>query len=329
MTTSAFTGQAVAAQPRQSAGPWTPWVLLLALAVFPWVAPLLQLEYYVGFVERLLIMMIAASSLNFILGYGGMVALGHAGFIGVGAYAVAVMVEAGHDSAWLIWATAIIAAAVFSALIGLVALRTRGVYFIMITLAFAEMLHYVAVSVRTYGGDDGYSIYSPLSLGAVFDGMEYGLYWVVLACAALLFALMSRISGSRFGHALKGARDNEVRMAAMGYPVFFIRLAAFVGAGAVAGLAGAMLATHDGFVSPSLMDWTQSAILIVMVVIGGVGNRWGGVIGAGLWLSLSLQEGLRMFTEYWHWPLGILLLIIVFYAPEGIAARLRRKRSAA
>ncbi|VFR42240.1 Branched-chain amino acid transport system permease protein LivM (TC 3.A.1.4.1) [plant metagenome] len=299
-------------------GQWLPWALLAALAAFPLVATALGLDYYVGFVRRMLIIMMAAASLNFILGYGGLVALGHAGFIGVGAYTVVALADGGAESAWHAWAMALAVSAAVSALIGLVALRTRGVYFIMITLAFAEMLHYLAVSVRTYGGDDGYSLYSPLTMGAWLDGLAHGFYWVVLALAALVFALGSRLANSRFGHALVGARDNETRMEAMGFPVFRLRLVAFAGAGAVAGLAGALLAVNNSFVSPSIMGWTQSAILIVMVVIGGIGNRWGGVIGAGLWLTL--EECLKGWTDYWHAPLGLLLILIVFFAPRGIAA---------
>ncbi|NMG67763.1 branched-chain amino acid ABC transporter permease [Azoarcus indigens] len=295
-----------------------PWLLLALLAAFPLIAPHFELEYYVGFVRRLLIVMIAATSLNFILGYGGMVALGHAGFLGVGAYTVVALVDAGFSSAWLAWGAALVVTAAFATLIGAVSLRTRGVYFIMITLAFAQMLYYLGVSLRTYGGDDGYGIYTPLSLGGWLDAQPNAFYWAVLALAALIFALGSRLAVSRFGLALMGIRDNETRMAALGFPVFRLRLVAFAGAGAVAGLAGALLASHNGFVSPSMMHWTESAILIVMVVIGGMGNRWGGVIGVGLWLTL--EEVLKMYTEYWHWPLGLLLIAIVFFAPRGLAA---------
>jgi len=303
--------------PRSVGAILLPWLVLLGFALVPVFDQWWGLDYYVGFISRLLIMMIAASSLNFILGYGGMVALGHASFMGVGAYALVAWVDAGHDSAWLAWALSVGGAACLSFLIGLVALRTRGVYFIMITLAFAEMLYYFAVSLSTYGGDDGYSIFFPLTLGAWLDSWQYGFYAVVLAFAALLYFLNSRIEQSRFGFALKGARDNESRMQALGYPVFRTRLLAFVGAGAIAGLAGGLLAFQDGFVSPSSMRWTHSAVLIVMVVIGGMGHRWGGAIGAGIWLVL--EEVLRMHTDYWHWPMGVLLLAVVFIAPQGVA----------
>ncbi len=296
-----------------------PWALLLALALFPLVAPAFDLDYYVGFVRHLLIVMIAATSLNFILGYGGMVALGHAGFIGVGAYTVVALVDAGFTSAWGAWAAAGVVSAVFAAAIGAVSLRTRGVYFLMITLAFAQMLYYLAVSLSAYGGDDGYGLYTPLKLGMGLDGAPiHVFYWVVLAIAALLFAFLNRVAVSRFGYALRGIRDNEIRMEALGYPVYQIQFTAFVAAGAMAGLAGALLASHNQFVSPSLMHWTESAKLLVMVVIGGLGQRWGGPLGVAIWLTLA--EVLKLYTEYWRWPLGLLLILIVFFAPKGIAA---------
>ncbi|MBU4609430.1 branched-chain amino acid ABC transporter permease [Achromobacter sp. GG226] len=303
-----------------------PWVVLAALAAIPLVAPVFGLDYYIEFVRRVLIVTIAAASLNVILGYGGMVALGHAGFIGVGAYTVVALVDAGFDQVWLAWPLAMLAAAGFALVIGAISLRTRGVYFIMITLAFAQMLYYVAVSLSTYGGDDGYGIYSPLSLGW-FDGRHpHMLYWIVLALAATAFLLVGRLAGSRFGKALQGIRDNETRMAAMGYPVFAIKLAAFVGAAAVAGLAGAMLAVNNAFVSPSLMHWTESATLLVMVVLGGLGRRWGAPLGVAVWMTLA--EVLKLHTAYWHWPMGVVLLLVVFFAPRGLAALADRRGAA-
>ncbi|THF63286.1 branched-chain amino acid ABC transporter permease [Pseudothauera rhizosphaerae] len=301
-----------------------PWAVFALLAAVPLIAPHFGLEYYVGFVRHMLIVAIAATSLNVILGYGGMVALGHAGFVGVGAYAAVALVEAGVGSAWLAWGGALAAGAVFAALTGAVSLRTRGVYFLMITLAFAQMLYYLAVSLRTYGGDDGYGLYTPLSLGWL-DGVHGDVfYWVVLALAALVFALASRLAVSRFGHALMGIRDNETRMAALGYPVYRIKLAAFTGAGALAGLAGGLLASHNAFVSPSLMHWTESATLLVMVVLGGRGRRWGAPLGVAIWYTLA--EVLKINTEYWHWPLGLMLLLVVFLAPRGVAALFERRR---
>ncbi|MDM0036225.1 branched-chain amino acid ABC transporter permease [Variovorax sp. J22P271] len=313
--------------PQQQASPaarWAPWLALALLAAFPLVAPVLGLDFYIGFVRRALIFALAAAGLNFILGFGGMAALGHAGFLGVGAYALVALVNAGVSSAWVLWPAAAAVAAGAAALIGLVALRTRGVYFIMITLAFAQMLYFVAVSLRVYGGDDGYNLPARPTLGLGLDlANEPTLYGVVLVLFAAVMALLNRATRSRFGHALTGIRDNETRMQAMGYPVFRLRLAAFVIAGAIAGLAGALLVTNNSFVSPAVMHWTQSATLIVMVVIGGVGRRWGGPVGAAAWILL--EEITRQYTDYWHLPLGVLLLLIVFLAPRGLVAMLQRK----
>ena len=303
-----------------------PLVLLVALAAFPLVAPLFGMEFYIGFVRRVLIMALAAASLNFILGFGGMVALGHAGFIGVGAYTVVAFADAGVTSAWVLWPMAALVAGLVAALIGTVALRTRGVYFIMTTLAFAQMLYFVAVSLRKYGGDDGYTLPSRPALGLGIDlGNESTFYWVVLVLVALALAWMHRATRSRFGHALMGIRDNETRMRALGYPVFRIQLVAFAIAGAVAGLAGALLAGGNGFISPGAMHWTQSATLVVMVVIGGLGRSWGGPVGAAVWLLL--EEVLKQYSEYWHLPLGLLLIAVALWAPKGLAALSRKKKA--
>ena len=140
---------------------------------------------------------------------------------------------------------------------------------------------------------------------------------ILSVAAALVFVVFSRVAYARYGHALRGIRDNETRMVALGYPVYRLKLAGFVAAGAVAGLAGGLLASHNAFVSPGLMHWTQSALLLVMVMLGGAGRRWGAALGVALWLTL--EEVLKMYTDYWHWPLGLLLLLIVFHAPQGLA----------
>jgi len=305
-----------------------PLVLLVALAAFPLVAPLFGMEFYIGFVRRVLIMALAAASLNFILGFGGMVALGHAGFIGVGAYTVVAFADAGVMSAWVLWPMAALVAGLVAALIGTVALRTRGVYFIMTTLAFAQMLYFIAVSLRKYGGDDGYTLPARPELGLGIDlANESTFYWVVLVLVALALGWMHRATRSRFGHALMGIRDNETRMRALGYAVFRIQLVAFAIAGAVAGLAGALLAGGNGFISPGAMHWTQSATLVVMVVIGGLGRSWGGPVGAAVWLLL--EEVLKQYSEYWHLPLGLLLIAVALWAPKGLAALSRKKKAVA
>ncbi len=303
-------------------------LLLVALAAFPLVAPLFGLDFYIGFVRRVLIVALAAASLNFILGFGGMVALGHAGFIGMGAYTVVALSDAGVMSAWILWPMAALVAGLVAALIGTVALRTRGVYFIMTTLAFAQMLYFVVVSLRKYGGDDGYTLMSrPTLLPGLDLGNESTFYWVVLVVVALALWWLHRATQARFGHALMGIRDNETRMRALGYPVFRLQLVGFAIAGAIAGLAGALLAGGNGFVSPATMHWTQSATLVVMVVIGGLGRSWGGPVGAVVWLVL--EEVLKQHTEHWHMPLGLLLIAVALWAPRGLAALSTKRRTAA
>ena len=299
--------------------------LVLVLGAFPWVAPALGLDYYVDFVRRMLTLSLAALSLNFLIGRAGLVALGHAGFVGVGAYAVVAMVEGGFSNAWAIWLVASVAGMVISGLMGLVAVRTQGVYFIMITLAFAQMLYYLAVSLRFWGGDDGYTLYTPLVLWQGMDAAGNWLYTLILIAFAAIFLLLSRIDRSYLGRALEGIRDNETRMQAMGYPTFRLKLLAFALAGGIASLSGALLATQNGFVSPSLMQWNQSALLIVMVVIGGIGLRWGAPLGVAVWLLL--EEVLKQHTEYWHAPMGLLLIAVVFLAPKGLAALFAKKQS--
>lgn len=297
---------------------WVPLLVLLVLAALPPVASALGLDFYIGFARRALVFALAAASLNFILGQGGMAALGHCGFMGVGAYTLVALADAGVSSAWLLWGAAIGVAALASALIGTVALRARGVYFIMSTLAFAQMLYFMAVSLRAYGGDDGYTLQQRPEAGPGLDlGDTASFYWLVLALVAGVLWLLQRATDARLGQALAGIRDNEVRMQALGYPVMRLRLVAFTAAGGIAGLAGALLATHNAFVSPGVMHWTQSATLVVMVVIGGVGHRWGGPVGAAVWIVL--EELVKQHTAYWHLPLGLLLIAIVLLMPRGVA----------
>ncbi len=303
-----------------------PWVLLLAAAVLPWLADALGQSYYIGLVRRVMIFAIAAASLNFIMGFGGMVSLGHAAFFGLGAYAVAIAATVGLTSAWVVWPLAMIVAATAALAIGAISLRTRGVYFIMITLAFAQMIYYLAVGLKQYGGDDGLNLPVRSQLGFGLDlGHEATLYWVVLALLAAVMLALNRAVDARFGRVLLGVRENETRMEAIGFPTFRYRLVAFTIAGAIAGLGGALFANHNLFVSPATLHWTQSATLVVMVLLGGIGYRYGGVLGAAT--LLLLEEILAAFTDYWHLPLGLILLAIVFFAPRGLAGAILRRRS--
>jgi branched-chain amino acid transport system permease protein len=304
-----------------------PWLLVAAAIAFPWAAGAADYAWLVGVLRRVLIFAIAAASLNFLLGYGGMASLGHAAFFGVGAYTVGVLAHEGIASAWVGWPLAMAVAGLAAGAIGAVSLRTRGVYFIMITLAFAQMVYYVAVGLKRYGGEDGLNLPLRSSVGFGVDlGSDVAFYYVVLALLVAVLAALHRILDARFGRALVGIRENESRMESLGFPTYRLRLAAFVIAGAVAGLAGALFANHNQFVSPSALHWTQSALFVVMVIVGGIGTRYGGLLGA--LALLLLEELLATYTDIWRLPLGVLLLAVVFLAPRGLAGWLERRTAA-
>ncbi len=307
--------------------PWVSLPLLALLLAFPLLAPFIGGDFYLGLAARILIFALAATSLNLVLGFGGMVSFGHAAFIGVGAYTVGVLAQAGITAAWLVWPAAMAVAAGFAWVIGAISLRTRGVYFIMITLAFAQMLYYLAVSNKAYGGDDGLSLPGRSQLGWGLDlGDERTFYYVTVTLVVLAFVALWRLLNARFGHTLQAIRENESRMEAIGFAVYRYKLTAFVIAGALAGLAGALLANLGSFVSPSMMQWNQSGLLMVMVILGGVGHLWGGVIGAVVFLLL--EEVLSHYTIYWQFFLGAILLGVVLAAPNGLMSLLRRKERA-
>jgi branched-chain amino acid transport system permease protein len=298
--------------------------LYVVAAALPLILQVLGEDYYIGFATRLLIFALAATGLNFIVGYGGMVAFGHAAFFGIGAYTVALLMSAGLVSAWIAWPVAITAAAVAALLIGAVSLRTQGVYFIMITLAFAQMIYYSVISLRMAGGDDGLPLEQRSNLSPLDLGNDATLYWVTLALLTACLLALKRLAASRYGSALAGLRQNETRMEALGYPVQRIKLVCFVIGGAVAGLAGALLANQNGMASPSQLYWTQSGMLLVMVIIGGVGQRYGGLLGAIT--LLGLEEILGRLTEYSHFYVGLALLVVVLFAPRGLAGILERRQ---
>jgi branched-chain amino acid transport system permease protein len=266
---------------------------------------------------RVVILAMAATSLNLILGYGGMVSFGHAVYLGVGGYAIGILAHEGVYSGYLQWPVAIAVSAAISLAIGLLSLRTRGVYFIMITLAFAQMIYYVAIALDRYGGDDGLTIYRRSQFGSWLDFSNKTLfYYVCVACLLGTVYLVYRLVNSRFGLVIQGARSNDRRMRAIGFPTFHYKLVCFVIAGTICGVAGALLANHTDFISPAMMDWTRSGDLIVMVVLGGMGSIFGPLIGA--FVFLALEELLSTITEYWQILLGPLLLIVVLYARGGI-----------
>ncbi len=301
--------------------------LLALLILLPMVAHALDEDFYIGVASRMLIFALAASSLNLILGFGGMVSFGHAAFVGMGAYTVGILMRDGVSAAWIAWPAAFVVGGLFAFVIGLVSLRTRGVYFIMITLAFAQMLFYLMSSLEAYGGDDGLSLASRSWLGPGLDlSDDTRFYYVVLAIGALVFVGIARLLNARFGHALQAIRENETRMAALGFAVYRYKLAAFTLAGAIAGLAGALLANQTGFVSPAMMQWSQSGILLVMVILGGVGHLYGGLAGAAAFLLI--EEAALGYTIHWQFILGAVLLAVVLLAPNGLMSLGRRAKGA-
>ena len=303
-------------------------LVLLALIALPFVANSFGEAFYIALATRILIFALAATSLNLILGFGGMVSFGHAAFLGVGAYTVVILSQMGVVDAWVAWPTAMVVAGLFALLIGAVSLRTQGVYFIMITLAFAQMMYYLVVSFKAYGGDDGMSLPARSRIGFLDMFNDTHFYYVtLLACVAVL-VLIARVLNARFGHVLQAIRENEVRMQSLGYAVFRYKLCAFVMSGSLAGLAGALLANQSGFVSPAMMQWSQSGMLMMMVILGGVGHLYGGVWGAIVFLLL--EEILSHFTIHWQLGLGALLLMVVLLLPNGLTSaltHLRKERS--
>jgi len=297
---------------------WAAPVLALLLA-FPLLASATGMDFYVSLASRILIFALAATSLNLILGFGGMVSFGHAAFVGIGAYCVAIFMQAGITSAWLAWPLAMLVSAGFALAIGAISLRTQGVYFIMITLAFAQMLFYLVTSLKVYGGEDGLSLPGRSNLGFGLDlSNDRIFYYVTLSLLVLVLVAVARLLNARFGHVLQAIHENEMRMTAIGFPVFRYKLVAFTLAGALAGLAGALLANLGGFVSPALMQWGQSGMLMIMVILGGVGYLYGGVMGAVFFLML--EELLTHFTIHWQLGLGAVLLLVVLVAPNGLAS---------
>ncbi|UUZ66921.1 branched-chain amino acid ABC transporter permease [Polaromonas sp. P2-4] len=296
-------------------------VLLVLMLAFPLAANGLGQEFYVGVVSRLMIFALVATSLNLILGFGGMVSLGHAAYFGTGAYTVGILMQNGVLSAWISWPAAVLVGAVLALFVGLISLRTKGVYFIMITLAFAQMIYYVFVGLKAYGGEDGLSMTQRSELG-VNLASDTTFYYVVLALISASLFFVYRLINSHFGRVLQAIRENETRMEAIGHPVFRYKLVCFVIAGALASLAGALLANQNLMVSPSLVHWTQSGSLMVMVILGGAGYFFGGVIGAIV--MLMLEEILSGYTIHWQLILGGILLAVVLLLPNGLASLYER-----
>ena len=291
--------------------------IILLLALVPVYCAATGNYFLMSLFTRILILAMAAVSLNLIMGFGGMVSFGHAAYLGIGGYAVGILAKEGINSGFIQWPVALLASGLFALGVGALSLRTRGVYFIMITLAFAQMVYYVASGLDRYGGDDGLTINKRSQFVAPIDLSNKTLFYYL--CFALLLGsvyLVWRLVHSRFGVAIQGIRSNERRMRAIGFPTLRYKLTCFVIAGVLCGLAGALLANHTDFISPATMFWTRSGDLMVMVVLGGMGTVFGPVIGTIAFLLL--EEGLSQFTEFQGIILGPLLLMVALYARGGI-----------
>lgn len=315
-----------------------PFATLLALAAFAWSGS----DYYTGLAIKVMIYAIFALSLQLLVGGAGLVSLGHAAFFGIGAYAAALLSpESEAASLWWLLPAALLAAAAYAAVTGALALRTRGVYFIMVTLAFAQMAYYVFHDTKIGGGSDGIYLYFRPELSIAgwmpFDlGNATAFYYFVLACLALSWGFLALLRRSPFGHALAGIRINEQRMRAAGYSTYPYKLTAYVVGATLASLAGFLFALKDGFVTPELLAWEQSGLVLLMVILGGMASLGGAVMGTvALVLMQELFQSQALFGDYarhWHLPLGLAIIALVALLPNGIAglpAQWRQRREEA
>jgi branched-chain amino acid transport system permease protein len=306
-----------------------------ALLALPSLVAAFNVPSMIGLMTQILIYAIAAMSLNLVLGYGGMVTFGHAAFFGLGGYTVGILYQhladnsaflglvPGSECLLIAMAAAMLVGAIGAAVIGGLSLRTSGVPFIMITLAFAQMMYFLFLSLKAYGGDDGLMMRrrDVLPLFNARDDINY--YYLCLGAAACWYVLTACIVRSRFGMVVSGLRQNERRMAAIGVAPYRYRLAAFVIAGGGAGLAGALMANYLRFVSPDMMHWTKSGELMIMVILGGAGTLAGPLLGAAA--MVLLETGLAAQTENWQLYLGGILLAVVMLTRGGLAALLSRR----
>jgi branched-chain amino acid transport system permease protein len=303
---------------------WAAAVAMLCLALVPVYADLFDDPFMIDIFTRLMILAIAATSLNLILGNGGMISFGHAAYLGIGAYCVGI--PAYHDlfNGFLHIPLAVATSAVFALVTGAICLRTKGVYFIMITMAFSQMVFFLMVSIEEYGGDDGLLIYSRSEFAWPVDIEDaVSLYYFVFVSLALVIGLVHRLVRSRFGMVIEGAKGNERRMHAIGYDTYRHRLVAYVIAGAICGFAGALLGNFTTFISPEMMDWRRSGELIFMVVLGGTGTLFGPLLGTGAFILL--EEWLSGLTIFWQFHFGLILIAVVLFARGGIVGLLSRR----
>ncbi len=313
----------------------SPWSLVLhaaalaALAGFPLVGGAFHVE---ELAVRLMIFAIFAISLDLLVGYTGLVSLGHAAFFGLGAYGLALLTPDGDGAAlWLAAPVAIAIAAVAALAIGALSVRTGGIYFIMITLAFAQMLFYFAIESADFGGSDGLFVLARpaadvFGIATVDLNDPTTFYYAVLASLVACYLLLAMLLRAPFGQVIQAIRANEPRVRALGFPTVRYKLASFVIAGAVAGYAGFLQAAHAGYVSPGLMSWHQSGIVLMVVILGGMGTLWGPVLGT--FAFLLLEDQLQTVTDHSGLWIGLFIIALVLVLPQGLAGlagRLRRR----
>lgn len=314
---------------RFTANTWVMFAGLALLALVPAITPVVGGPFVLDLVMRAVILAIAAVSLNLVLGFGGMISFGHAAYIGIGAYSMGIPAYYGINDGLVQLLVTVAACGVFALLTGLVCLRTRGVYFIMITLAFAQMVYYAMVSISEYGADDGLVIYRRSEFPFALDlDNRAMLYYVCLGILVATLWLVHRIVNSRFGLVIRGSAGNDARLRSLGIPTFRYRLACYVIAGMLCGLAGWLLANFTTYISPEMMAWTRSGELIFMVVLGGAGSLFGPVLGTAAFIAI--EEILSGMTVYWQLYFGILLLLVVLFGRgglHGLIESLSRRRS--
>ena len=313
------------------------WVLAFALlAVFPLLPEPIGGKFHTELLAKVMIMSIFAASLQLLVGYTGLVSLGHAAFFGFGAYAVAMLAPMGEaGNGWLMLLAAVGGAGLLALVIGALVMRTQGIYFIMVTLAFGQLVYFVFHDTAIAGGSDGAYVYFKPALtiaGWQWIDLEQAnsFYWFVLGALGLTLGVLTLVLRSRFGHALIGIKHNEQRMRAAGYSTLLYKLASFVVAGMLAGLGGFLYAAQYGFVTPEILSWHYSGNALVMIILGGLGSLGGAVVGAFAFVLLS--EWFSALTKHWQLLFGGFIIVAVALLPQGLAgvwSRLQQRKEAA
>jgi branched-chain amino acid transport system permease protein len=297
-----------------------PLALLATLALVPLVANAIGQPFYIAFFARMIIYAIAASALNLALGYGGLVSFGHALFFGLGGYAVALLSFHEIGNGWVHLAVCLLVCAVAGLVTGFISLRTSGIAFIMITLAFAQMGYFLFISLKNYGGDDGLPITLTSHFGVLQLSSPTAVYGVAFVVLVLVTWWLARLRVAPFGMALRAAKQNARRVNAAGLPVIRYQLVAYTLSGMLCGIAGMLLANLNAFASPSTLAWTVSGELIVMVVLGGMGSVFGPLLGALAFLGL--EELLKGITEHWMVVFGPLIVLMALVGKKGLVGLL-------